>query len=32
MKLAYEMTYLHPVTEKTDIELCPYVSKYQEQS
>ena len=31
MKLVYEMTYLHPVAEKTDIELCPYVSKHQEQ-
>ncbi len=31
MKLAYEMTYLHPVTESTCIEPVPYSSKFQEQ-
>ena len=31
MKLAYEMTYLHPVTETTCIKLVPYISRYQEQ-
>lgn len=31
MKLAYEMTYLHPVTETTCIKLVPYISGYQEQ-
>ena len=31
MKLAYEMTYLHPVTETPCIKLVPYISRYQEQ-
>lgn len=31
MKLAYEMTYLHPVTETAGITPVPYTSEYQAQ-
>lgn len=31
MRFAYEMTYLHPVTETVDIRLTEYEPEYQEQ-
>ena len=31
MFLVYEMEYLHPVSEKTSIQMIPYSSEYQEE-
>lgn len=31
MFLVYEMEYLHPVNDKTSIQMIPFSSKYQEE-